>query len=128
MHLLWGVFTHCSVGGVPSADYIGQSKEPSYLALPYVIQLVTFSPWSISSLHFRATVKSVLLYGDDTWRLRKDVCYTRKCLRVHRSNTLATKECYGDIDKLSNKLRRSRFILLTHTHSWQGKQTTDIFM
>ena len=111
MHLLWGVFTHCSVGGVPSADYIGQSKEPSYLALPYVIQLVTFSPWSISSLYFRATVKSVLLYGDDTWRLRKDECYAMKYLRVHPSNNLATKECYGDTDILSNKLRRSRFIL-----------------
>ena len=73
MHFLWGVFTHCSICYVPTADYIGQSEEPSYLGLPVVIQFVTCSTWSISSLYFRATVKSVLLYGDDTWRLRKEL-------------------------------------------------------
>ncbi|XP_072051888.1 uncharacterized protein [Amphiura filiformis] len=63
---------------------------------------------------FTATVESVLLYGCEAWtvtsKLAKELdgCYTRllRAMRnVHWKQHMTNKELYGDLPKLSDKIR-----------------------
>ena len=72
---------------------------------------------------FRATTEMILLYGSSTWTLSKreetllDGCYTRM-LRVvkniHWSAKLPNKNLYGNLEKISNTIKRRRLKLAGH--------------
>ena len=74
-------------------------------------------PRSLKLRFFTATVESVLLYGCETWTLSSklakglDGLYTRMLrtvLNVHWSQHITNKILYGDLPKLSEKIRRRR--------------------
>ena len=65
-----------------------------------------------------ATVESVILYGCETWTLinnvikkKLDVTYTRilrMVLDIHWSSKIKNTLLYGELERLSNKIRRMR--------------------
>ena len=66
---------------------------------------------------FAATVESVFLYGCEAWtitpKLAKEIdgCYTRMLravLNVHWKQHITNKELYGELPKLSDKIRQRR--------------------
>ena len=72
---------------------------------------------------FLATVESVLLYGSETWTLTKslsdrlDGCYTRllrKALNVSWRQHLTNEKLYGDLPKVTTKIRQRRMRLAGH--------------
>ena len=72
---------------------------------------------------FLSTVESVLLYGADTWTLTKtltkqlDGCYTRMlrmALNVSWKDHLTNEKLYGDLPKVSTKVRQRRMRLAGH--------------
>ena len=72
---------------------------------------------------FSATVESVLLYGSETWTLTKtlsdrlDGCYTRllrKALNVSWRQHQTNENLYGDLPKLTIKIRQRRMRLAGH--------------
>ena len=72
---------------------------------------------------FAATVESVLLYGCETWtvssKLAKglDGMYTRMLrtvLNVHWSQHVTNKDLYGQLPKLSDKIRQRRIRFAGH--------------
>ena len=65
-----------------------------------------------------SAVESVLLYGSDTWTLTEklsrqlDGCYTRMlrtALNIHWNQFLTNDELYGNLPKISGKIRRRRW-------------------
>ena len=72
---------------------------------------------------FAATVESVFLYGCEAWtitpKLAKEIdgCYTRMLravLNVHWKQHITNKELYGELPKLSDKIRESRLRFAGH--------------
>ena len=66
---------------------------------------------------FAATVESVLLYGCEAWtttnKIERDLdgCYTRMLrtvYNIHWKQHMTNKELYGDLPKLSQKIRERR--------------------
>ncbi|XP_072018181.1 uncharacterized protein [Amphiura filiformis] len=75
---------------------------------------------------FTATVESVLLYGCEAWtvtsKLAKELdgCYTRllRAMRnVHWKQHMTNKELYGDLPKLSDKIRERRTRFAGHCYT-----------
>ena len=78
---------------------------------------------------FQATVESILLYGSETWtvtaKVRKvlDGCYTRLLRTVlDISWQLSNNELYGDLPRLSDKIRQRRLQFAGHMSEelWAG--------
>ena len=74
---------------------------------------------------FRATTKSVLLYGAGTWTMNRreeksiDGCYTRMLrmvLNVSWKSHTTNKVLYGKLPKLSDTIRMRRLRLAGHSH------------
>ena len=74
-------------------------------------------PKSLKHRIFAATVESVLLYGCESWTVTNkiekslDGCYTRMLrtvFNIHWSQHKTNKELYGDLPKLSQKIRERR--------------------
>ena len=72
---------------------------------------------------FAATVESVFLYGCEAWtitpKLAKEIdgCYTRMLravLNVHWRQHITNKELYGELPKLSDKIRQRRLRFAGH--------------
>ena len=72
---------------------------------------------------FAATVESVLPYGRETWtitpRLSKDLdrCYTRllrTAFNVHWKQHITNQQLYGDLPKITNKIRVRRLPFAGH--------------
>ena len=72
---------------------------------------------------FVATVESVLLYGSETWTLTKtlsnrlDGCYTRllrKALNVPWRQHQTNEQLYGQLPKISTKIRQRRMRIAGH--------------
>ena len=72
---------------------------------------------------FIATVESVLLYGCEAWtvtpRISKqlDGCYTRmlrSVFNIHWSQHITNKELYGELPKISSKIRERRLRFAGH--------------
>ena len=68
-------------------------------------------------------MESVLLYGSDTWTLtvklekQLDGCYTRMlrtALNIHWSQFLTNEQLYGNLPKISEKIRRRRLMFAGH--------------
>ena len=73
---------------------------------------------------FAATVESVLLYGCEAWtvttKLAKELdgCYTRllrTAFNVHWSQHMTNKELYGNLPKVSEKIRERRLRFAGHS-------------
>ena len=72
---------------------------------------------------FQATVESVLLYGSETWTITNkigkslDGCYTRmlrKALDVNWKSHITNKELYGDLPKVTTKIKIRRLQFAGH--------------
>ena len=72
---------------------------------------------------FAATVESVLLYGCEAWTITNKVerdldgCYTRMLrtvYNIHWQQHTTNKELYGDLPKLSQKVRERRERFASH--------------
>ena len=70
-----------------------------------------------------STVESVLLYGCESWTLTKqlkkqlDGCYTRMlrtALGIHWSQHLTNEELYGNLPKITEKIRARRLKFSGH--------------
>jgi hypothetical protein len=74
---------------------------------------------------FIATVESVLLYGCEAWTVtpkiskQLDGCYTRmlrSVFNIHWSQHMTNKELYGDLPRVSNKIRERRVRFAGHCY------------
>ena len=80
---------------------------------------------------FTATVESVLLYGSETWTMRKKLqksvtgCYTRKlwaALNVHWQQNINNEELHGSLLRISETIRARR--LRSDGHSARYNEET----
>ena len=80
---------------------------------------------------FTATVESVLLYGSETWTMRKKLqksvtwCYTRKlwtALNVHWQQNMNNEELHGSLLRISETIRARR--LRSDGHSARHNEET----
>ena len=80
---------------------------------------------------FTATVESVLLYGSETWTMRKKLqksvtgCYTRKlwtALNVHWQQNMNNEELHGSLLRISETIRAWR--LRSDGHSARYNEET----
>ncbi len=74
---------------------------------------------------FQAVVESVLMYGSETWtptralEIQLDGCYTRllrSALNVDWRDHVTNEDLYGDLPRLSAKLRRKRLQFAGHCY------------
>ena len=74
---------------------------------------------------FAATVESVLLYGCEAWTITSklakgiDGCYTRMlrtAFNVHWKQHMTNKELYGDLPKITDKIRERRLRFAGHCY------------
>ena len=73
---------------------------------------------------FQAVVESVLMYGSETWTptralvIQLDGCYTllRTALNVDWRDHVTNEDLYGDLPRLSAKLRRKRLQFAGHCY------------
>ena len=81
-------------------------------------------PKRFKSRLFAATVESVLLYGCEAWtvtpKLSKDLngCYTRllrTAFNVHWKQHMTNKELYGDLPRITDKIRERRLRFAGHS-------------
>ena len=79
----------------------------------------------LDSLHVTALIESVLLYCSETWTMTKrmnkvlDGCYTRMlriALNVNQyRDRVYNAELYGDLQRVSYKVRQKRLTLAGHS-------------
>ena len=86
---------------------------------------------------FQATVESVLLYGSETWtitsKIRKmlDGCYTRllrTALNVSWKAHMTNQDLYGDLPRVSEKIRKRRLQFAGHCMRRTGQVITDVLL
>ena len=86
---------------------------------------------------FLATVESVLLYGSEAWtltpKLEKQIngCYTRllkTALNTHGSQHMTNKVLYGNLPKLSAKIRQRRMRFAGYCYRSNNKQVSNIVL
>ena len=86
---------------------------------------------------FEATVESVLLYGSETWTLttkvRKmlDGCYTRllrSALDITWKAHMSNEQLYGDLPKVSDKLRKRLLQFAGHCIRSSGQVVSDLVL
>ena len=74
---------------------------------------------------FQATVESILLYGSETWTMKKslikkiDGCYTRMlrmALNVSWTEHTTNRVVYGRLPRVSSKIQERRMRLAGHIH------------
>ena len=84
-----------------------------------------------------STVEAVLLYGSETWSLSKkqekelDGCYTRmlrKALNVNWREHVPNKELYGDLPKITTKIRTRRLKLAGHCVRHPEETASDLVL
>ena len=77
---------------------------------------------------FRATVETILLYGSTSWSLTKreeqqlDGTYTRMLRMVYNINwseKITNRELYGELEKLSEGIRRRRLSVSGHIYRYK---------
>ena len=78
---------------------------------------------------FRATVETILLYSSTSWSLTKreeqqlDGTYTRMLRMVYNINwseKITNRELYGELEKLSEGIRRRRLSVSGHIYRYKG--------
>ena len=86
---------------------------------------------------FQATVESILLYGSETWTLttkvRKmlDGCYTRllrSALDISWKAHMSNEQLYGDLPKVSDKLRKRLLQFAGHCVQSSGQVVSDLVL
>ncbi len=86
---------------------------------------------------FQATVESILLYGSETWtvttKVRKilDGCYTRllrSALDVGWQSHTSNKELYGDLPRVSDKIKKRRLQFAGHCLRSSGQVVSDLVL
>ena len=84
---------------------------------------------------FQATVESILLYGSETWTIpaalskQIDGCYTRMlrmALNVHWYDKVSNIELYGDLPKITDKIRTRRMRLAGHIQRHEDEIAHDL--
>ena len=84
---------------------------------------------------FQATVESILLYGSETWTIpaalskQIDGCYTRMlrmALNVHWYDKVSNAELYGDLPKVTDKIRTRRMRLAGHIQRHEDEIAHDL--
>ena len=86
---------------------------------------------------FQATVESILLYGSETWtvttKVRKvlDGCYTRllrSALDISWKAHMSNEQLYGDLSKVSDKIRKRRLQFAGHCVRSSGQVVSDLVL
>ena len=86
---------------------------------------------------FQATVESILLYGSETWtvttKVRKmlDGCYTRllrSALDIRWKVHMSSEQIYGDLSKVSDKIRKRRLQFAGHCVRSSGQVVSDLVL
>ena len=84
-----------------------------------------------------SAVESVLLYGSDTWTLTEklekqlDGCYTRMlrtALNIHWSQFLTNEQLYGNLPKISEKIRRRRLMFAGHCRRSEDEMVSKLVL
>ena len=84
-----------------------------------------------------ATVESILLYGCETWTLTNpllknlDGTYTkilRMVLNIHWKNKIKNEIFYGELERLSNKIRRRRLQFAGHCILREDEVISDLIL
>ena len=84
-----------------------------------------------------SAVESILLYGSDAWTLTEkltrqiDGCYTRllrTALGMKWDQFLTNKELYGNLPKLSDKIRRRRLMLAGHSRRSENEMVSKLVL
>ena len=86
---------------------------------------------------FQATVESILLYGSETWtvttKIRKmlDGCYTRllrSALNISWKAHVTNEQLYGDLPKVSDKIKKRRLQFAGHCLRSSGQVVSDLVL
>ena len=84
---------------------------------------------------FQATVESILLYGSETWTITKtlskriDGCYTRMLrmvLNINWRDMIRNTTVYGDLPRVTEKIRDRRMKLAGHIHRHEDLIAHDV--
>ncbi len=110
------------------AQKLTSNPERHLLGKPAISLPRYGSPHSAEPLKiclFQAVVESVLMYGSETWtptralEIQLDGCYTRllrSALNVDWRDHVTNEDLYGDLPRLSAKLRRKRLQFAGHCY------------
>ncbi|XP_072037137.1 uncharacterized protein [Amphiura filiformis] len=94
-------------------------------------------PRQIKVKLFHATVESILLYGSETWtvttKIRKllDGCYTRllrSALDISWRTHTTNKKLYGELPKVTDKIRKRRLQFAGHCLRSTGQVGSDLVL
>ena len=84
-----------------------------------------------------SAVESVLLYGSETWTLTEKLerqlngCYTRllrTALNIHWSQFLTNEQLYGNLPKITEKIRRRRLMFAGHCRRSENEMVSKVVL
>ena len=120
--------------GICRPSLINQKHNMGWFLLDRFVDLCRSSSLHIISRLFITAVESILLYGSETWTIKKsfekklDGCYMRMALNVNWQDIISNSELYGDLPLVSLKVAVRRMKIAGHCVRHQEEEQQHILI